>query len=262
MPTAPAVVELSALDDDHARHSSRTGADGRDRVSGAAAGHTPTAPPPPGPASVAACTDIRALKHPGFRIYFVGMLFRGASMWMPLVAIPWLAVELGATPRRGRHRDRLLLPAHALRRAHGRRAGRPRQPAQRDDRRADLRHRSSRWPCSCSSSGRPQTLPLLMAFSFGFGLLIAVEVPIRQAFMTELIPRVGPLQRDLAPRHGLEPDAPAGPGPGRRAHRQLRLGLAVPRLGPGLSAWWPSRSCGWTATAERVEDAPTVRTRS
>ena len=40
----------------------------------------------------------RALKSPGFRIYFAGMLLRGMAMWMPLVAIPWLAVELGATP--------------------------------------------------------------------------------------------------------------------------------------------------------------------
>jgi MFS family permease len=34
-----------------------------------------------------------------------------------------------------------------------------------------------------------QTLPLLMAASFGFGMVISVEVPIRQSFMTELIPR-------------------------------------------------------------------------
>ena len=57
-----------------------------------------SAPPPPGPAKRGRLSGYRALKHPGFRIYFVGMLFRGASMWMPLVAIPWLAVELGASP--------------------------------------------------------------------------------------------------------------------------------------------------------------------
>ena len=60
---------------------------------------TPTpAEPPSGPVKRGRLYGYRALKHPGFRIYFVGMLFRGASMWMPLVAIPWLAVELGASP--------------------------------------------------------------------------------------------------------------------------------------------------------------------
>ena len=34
-----------------------------------------------------------------------------------------------------------------------------------------------------------QTLPLLAVSSFGYGLLIAIEVPVRQAFMSELIPR-------------------------------------------------------------------------
>ena len=57
-----------------------------------------TTPTPPGSAPRGRLYGYRALKHVGFRIYFVGMLFRGASMWMPLVAIPWLAVELGASP--------------------------------------------------------------------------------------------------------------------------------------------------------------------
>jgi predicted MFS family arabinose efflux permease len=34
-----------------------------------------------------------------------------------------------------------------------------------------------------------QSLPVLMLASFGFGLLIAFEVPVRQAFMTEMVPR-------------------------------------------------------------------------
>ena len=55
-------------------------------------------PPAPVPAKRGRLYGFRAFRHPGFRIYFVGMLFRGLSMWMPLVAIPWLAVELEATP--------------------------------------------------------------------------------------------------------------------------------------------------------------------
>jgi predicted MFS family arabinose efflux permease len=34
-----------------------------------------------------------------------------------------------------------------------------------------------------------ETLAILALASFGFGLLIAIEVPVRQAFMTELVPR-------------------------------------------------------------------------
>ena len=39
-----------------------------------------------------------ALRHRGYRVYYVGMLARGIGAWMQLVAIPWLAVELRATP--------------------------------------------------------------------------------------------------------------------------------------------------------------------
>ena len=53
--------------------------------------------PPAGRAERGRLRGFRALRHPGFRIYFAGMIFRGLAMWMPLVAIPWLAVELGAT---------------------------------------------------------------------------------------------------------------------------------------------------------------------
>ena len=38
-----------------------------------------------------------ALRHRGYRIYFAGMLARGTGVWMQFIAIPWLAVEQGAT---------------------------------------------------------------------------------------------------------------------------------------------------------------------
>ena len=130
----------------------------------------------------------RALKHPGFRIYFVGMLFRGASMWMPLVAIPWLAVELGATPAQvGIVTGFFFVPTLFVGPMGGVLADR-------------VSRRNAMIAAQVFATGLSlaifamvvagaQTLPLLMAASFGFGLLIAVEVPIRQAFMTELIPR-------------------------------------------------------------------------
>jgi MFS family permease len=143
---------------------------------------------PPGPVDRGRLYGYRALKHVGFRIYFVGMLFRGASMWMPLVAIPWLAVELGAGPAEvGLVTGFFFLPTLFV----GPMGG---VLADRVNRRNAMIV-SQVFATFLSLTifllilGDVQTLPLLMLFSFGFGLLIAVEVPIRQAFMTELIPR-------------------------------------------------------------------------
>ena len=130
----------------------------------------------------------RAFRHPGFRIYFVGMLFRGGSMWMPLVAIPWLAVELGATPAQvGIVTGFFFLPTLFV----GPMGG---VIADRVERRKVLVG-AQLFAAALSTfvflmiiSGS-QSLPLLMLSSFGFGLLIAFEVPVRQAFMTEMVPR-------------------------------------------------------------------------
>ena len=151
-------------------------------------GSPSTASPSPGPADRGRLHGYRALKHAGFRIYFVGMLFRGASMWMPLVAIPWLAVELGASPAEvGLVTGFFFLPTLFVGPMGGVLADR-------------VNRRNAMIISQVFSTflsltlcllilGDAQTLPLLMLFSFGFGLLIAVEVPIRQSFMTELIPR-------------------------------------------------------------------------
>jgi len=130
----------------------------------------------------------RAFRHPGFRIYFVGMLFRGASMWMPLVAIPWLAVELGATPAEvGLVTGFFYLPTLFV----GPMGG---VLADRVDRRNVLV--VTQVLASILAAivfllvvTGSQTTPMLLAFSFGFGLLIAFEVPVRQAFMAEMVPR-------------------------------------------------------------------------
>ena len=151
-------------------------------------GTTSTAPPPPAPPERGRLYGYRALKHTGFRIYFVGMLFRGASMWMPLVAIPWLAVELGASPAQiGIVTGFFFVPTLFVGPMGGVLADRVNR------RNAMIVAQVFATILSLTIFGLVlagvQTLPMLMAFSFGFGLLIAVEVPIRQAFMTELIPR-------------------------------------------------------------------------
>jgi MFS family permease len=130
----------------------------------------------------------RAFRWPGFRIYFVGMLFRGFAMWMPLVAVPWLAVELGATPTEvGVITGFFFLPTLFV----GPMGG---VLADRVERRNVLVVAQSSAAVLAGAifllvvSGS-QTLPLLALSSFGFGLLIAIEVPVRQAFMAELVPR-------------------------------------------------------------------------
>jgi len=130
----------------------------------------------------------RALHHPGFRIYFVGMLFRGLAMWMPLVAIPWLAVELSATPAEiGLISGFFFLPTLFVGPLGG-------VLADRVERRSVLV--GAQLVAAVLSAvmtalvvGGSLSLPLLAAASFAFGLIIAIEVPVRQAFMTELVPR-------------------------------------------------------------------------
>jgi MFS family permease len=144
-------------------------------------------PRPTGRAGRGHLRGFRALRYPGFRIYFVGMIFRGLSMWMPLVAIPWLVVELGATPAQvGLVTGFFFLPTFFV----GPMGG---VLADRVERRTVLvtaqlfasALSGLIWLLVVTDS---QTLPILAAASFGFGLLIAVEVPVRQAFMTEMVP--------------------------------------------------------------------------
>jgi MFS family permease len=143
--------------------------------------------PPAGGADRGRLRGFRAFRHPGFRIYFAGMVFRGLAMWMPLVAIPWLAVELGATPAQvGIVTGFFFLPTFFV----GPMGG---VLADRVERRKVL-ILSQLFASALSAVifllilSESQTLPILAAASFGFGLLIAVEVPVRQAFMTEMVP--------------------------------------------------------------------------
>ena len=144
-------------------------------------------PRPPGRAKRGRLRGFRAFRHPGFRIYFVGMLFRGIAMWMPLVAIPWLAVELGATPAQiGIVTGFFFLPTLFV----GPMGG---VLADRVERRNVLIG-AQLFAAALSAlvfflvvTGT-ESLPLLALASFGFGLLIAFEVPTRQAYMTEMVP--------------------------------------------------------------------------
>jgi MFS family permease len=145
-------------------------------------GDASPASPTPAPARRGRLHGYRALKHTGFRIYFIGMLFRGASMWMPLVAIPWLAVELGASPAEvGLVTGFFFLPTLFVGPMGGVLADRV------DRRNAMIAAQSFATVLSLTIFlvvlAGVQTLPMLMVFSFGFGLIISVEVPIRQSLI-------------------------------------------------------------------------------
>lgn len=129
----------------------------------------------------------RALRYTGFRIYFVGMLLRGLAMWMPLVAIPWLAVELGASAAEiGIVSAAFYLPTLFVGPLGG-------VMADRVDRRnvlvgAQLFAAGLAVLVATLVVLDLQTLPIVAAASLSLGLVIAIEVPVRQAYMTELVP--------------------------------------------------------------------------
>jgi MFS family permease len=146
---------------------------------------------PPEPAATedppARRSGFGALHYPGFRIYFVGMMLRGVAMWMPLVAIPWLAVESGASAGEvGVITAAFFLPTLFIGALGG-------VLADRAERRTVLILTQASAAALAVLmfllvvSGSTALLVLGLV-SLGLGALIAVEVPVRQAFMTELVP--------------------------------------------------------------------------
>jgi MFS family permease len=144
----------------------------------------PATPPEPRTHS----SGFGAFRYAGFRIYFVGMVARGAAMWMPLVAIPWLAVETGSTAAEiGAITALFFLPTLFIGALGG-------VLADRAERRNVLVMTQTAaavlsflvFLVVISDTATLLTLGLAM---MGFGALIAVEVPVRQAFMIELVPR-------------------------------------------------------------------------
>ena len=187
----------------------------------------------------------RALGRPGFRIYFVGMLFRGLAMWMPLVAIPWLAVELSATPAEiGLISGFFFLPTLFVGPLGG-------VLADRVERRnvlvgAQLTAAALSAAMTVLVLGGSLSLPLLAGTSFAFGLIIAIEVPVRQAYMTELVPR--PDVSSAASLHAMAWNSTRLLGPVLAGLMIATLGSASPflfaaaaSLGVAVSFLWMDR---------------------
>ena len=129
----------------------------------------------------------RAFRHAAFRFYWAGMLARGTAMWMLFVAIPWLAVELGGSAvHLGVIGALLFLPTLVATPLAGLWAD---------------NHRGAGALLAGQAASSVQAVVLLALVLTGaasievlallalaFGALVAIEVPIRQVYVAELVP--------------------------------------------------------------------------
>lgn len=130
----------------------------------------------------------RALRQPGYRIYFVSMLIRGSAVWMQLVAVPWYALQLGASPAQlGLIVGLQFLPSLVLSPIAG-------VVADRLDRaRVLLTTQTGAFVNAGAFTLLAVTdqgsLVLVALLALMFGTLNAIELPARQAYLTELVPK-------------------------------------------------------------------------
>lgn len=130
---------------------------------------------------------LTALRHRGYRIYFYSMLLRGTGAWMQLVAIPWLAVELGASPvELGIVTACLFLSTFLIAPFGGVLADRVNRGA------VLMVTQLAAGLHAAALFGLTATgvidIGMLAVFALLFGLLVAIELPVRQAFLTEFVP--------------------------------------------------------------------------
>lgn len=128
-----------------------------------------------------------ALRHRGFRWYFAGMLSRGAVMWLLFVAIPWFALQLGAGPvELGVVAALQLLPTLFIAPLGGvvaDRLDRPRVLIACQVLSATV----AGGLCLATMTG-VASVPVLMVGALALGVVTALELPVRQAYVTELVP--------------------------------------------------------------------------
>jgi MFS family permease len=133
-------------------------------------------------------SGFRALRYRGFQIYFGGMLARGIAVWMQLILIPLLAVQLGASPvELGIITALLFLPTLFIAALGG-------VLADRVDRArvligTQIGTAVLSLVLAALIATDSATLVLLALSAVSFGVLTALELPVRQAYLTELVPK-------------------------------------------------------------------------
>jgi MFS family permease len=128
-----------------------------------------------------------ALRHRGYRIYFAGMLGRGTSVWMQFIAIPWVAVERDASPIEvGVVSACLFLPTIVVAPFGGVVADRMNRSAVLIA--TQLGGAVHAVALALLVSAGVMDIPLLAVFALLFGVLSAAELPVRQSYLTDLVP--------------------------------------------------------------------------
>lgn len=128
-----------------------------------------------------------ALRHRGYRWYFAGMLGRGAIVWLLFVAIPWYALQLGAGPvELGVVAALQSLPTLFIAPLGGVVADRLHRP--RILVACQLLSASVAAGLGLAALAGAVSVPLLMLGALSLGVVTSLELPVRQAYLTELVP--------------------------------------------------------------------------
>jgi MFS family permease len=135
-----------------------------------------------------AAEGIRAFRHPAYRILYVALVARGTQVWLQFVGLPLLVLELGGSAAEvGLVTGLFLIPIAIVAPVAG-------VIGDRVDRRRALVAMAAYGAihglvlAGVVGAGS-MTIPVLAVFAGLYGLLNAAEIPIRLAFIAEVVPR-------------------------------------------------------------------------
>jgi len=143
--------------------------------------------PHPTPPAERSGRGFPALRHRGYRWYFGGMVGRGAIVWLLFVSLPWYALQLGAGPvELGVVTALQSLPTLFVAPFGGVVADRLHRP--RVLVACQLLSAVVAGALCLATVAGLVTIPLLMLAALSLGVITALELPVRQAYLTELVP--------------------------------------------------------------------------
>jgi MFS family permease len=131
---------------------------------------------------------VRAFRHPAYRILYVALVARGSQVWLQFVALPLLVLDLGGSAGDvGLVTGLFLIPIAIVAPIAG-------VVGDRVDRRRALVAMAAYGAVhglvmAAVVAVDAMTIPLLALFSGLYGLLNAAEIPIRLAFIAQVVPR-------------------------------------------------------------------------